>query len=290
MYITPDPYWFDQDNDGDKSGNGLMIRDNQNLYVCTFTSYEMPEYASVYIVDTSGSMQFNDYEKCKVGITEAISEYNCFPGGTHNSRMWLYSGTWLSNISSQQLATLSFTSATGQTIFNAVSPVINSIPKQSSSEAMITCLYCAIIDIHDKMLLENDLGTWTLKSLNFVLCTDESIFTNDTLKDYNKLKTDDYPWFKNWQSSSTSKFPSALPSVPASDVSAAEAAKQSFARKITEALKQMSRYYGVNISWGLVNSLASTGNKNNLSGVIPFINDLASTGSVKITYKHQTGI
>lgn len=91
------------------------------------------------------------------------------------------------------------------------------------------------------------------------MLTDESIFTEDTLYDVGKLKNSSNkwycPWFAYWQANATNKFPTSL----ASDASVAT--KRTFCEKITNAMKQMSYYYGVNFNWGLYGGLAPNSNK-----------------------------
>lgn len=96
-----------------------------------------------------------------------------------------------------------------------------------------------------------------LSAISFILLTDESIFTDDTLKDVGKLSNADSkwycPWFAAWQSSpnNTHKFPTT-----GNWDSYVVSERREVCKKITEAMKQMSYYYGVNINWGLYGGLA----------------------------------
>ena len=147
--VYPEPYWAETgylDSSG-RQRQMWMVHGNQDLYRCTFINWAVPEYASVYVIDTSGSMGSGDYDSVKCSITEAISEYNCFEHSQTDSKMWMYNGTYASNIVSQRLGSLSFENLLPKEIYNTVNDKINRITKRSSSEAMITCLYCAIADI-----------------------------------------------------------------------------------------------------------------------------------------------
>lgn len=61
------------------SGNHFMIYGNQTFYYQVWIESNLPDFATIYVLDISGSMN-NDSDKRKVkcGITGEIYEYNCY--------------------------------------------------------------------------------------------------------------------------------------------------------------------------------------------------------------------
>jgi hypothetical protein len=129
-----------------------------------------------------------------------------------DAKLWLYNGTFPSNIGSNNLlGDLDIATATPADIFKPVSDLIIRVPKRNTSEAMISCMYYALADIYANVVSKQEIGVGWLKGVNFVVCTDESIFTSDTLDQYSNVKNKaTFSWFKNWQTKATNKFPSTL--------------------------------------------------------------------------------
>lgn len=231
-YTDPE-YWGTLDN-----RNLLMIYNHTDLYFNIFGGQidtGIPEFASVFVIDTSGSMDDNqkqyDYQKCSFAIASIIDKYVCEDNGIDLSNIVIYSGNYLTH-TERVLGSLSLTKDNVTTSeqdkvqqlnsYESIIGLINGIQKQSSSESMITCLYYAIADVVKYFFYNADsdknqtIGNTQLKAMNFTLLTDESIFTLDTLKDYKKLVSDSTApansngrfysvWFKQWQSTSDEK-------------------------------------------------------------------------------------
>lgn len=69
--LTESPYWATAEN-GYKQ---IMVNGDLNLYIEIWINYKYPEYATVYILDTSGSMGTEDYNSVKRSITGSMWEY-----------------------------------------------------------------------------------------------------------------------------------------------------------------------------------------------------------------------
>ena len=173
--------------------NLYMVVQNQDIYFCSWYDYDVPEYATVFVIDTSGSMTSDDYNSCKKSM--ALTLYNYFNFETElekDAKVFVYSGTYIGNLTDETsiLGTLTFGSISLDEIYPKCDSLINRIKKNRSSEAMISCLYNAISKIQYNVLSDSDDPIRPgrhLKGLVFVLLTDESIFTDDTLKGYRKL-------------------------------------------------------------------------------------------------------
>ena len=167
-----------------------------------------------------------------------------------DAKTWVYNGTYTDNIgkSGNILGDLHVTdnNITVRQTYDLVNSLVNGIPKRSTSEAMISCMYWAIADIQKNVIVKQPIGEGYLKGITFILCTDESIFTGDTLDGVRKV-SDKFSWFSQWQSKSTNTFPTKVP------VSTANC--RLFADDINNALKQMSLYYGINITWALTKDI-----------------------------------
>ena len=68
---TESPYWATTEN-GYKQ---VMVNGDLDLYIELWINYKYPEYATVYILDTSGSMGTEDYNSVKRSITGSMWEY-----------------------------------------------------------------------------------------------------------------------------------------------------------------------------------------------------------------------
>ena len=142
-------------------GNHFMVNGDQTFYYQVWEeeqqqSENIPEFLTVYVIDTSGSMNnamysgdLDDYEKVKRTITGEIYEYNNYDYSTSDSMIFAYTGTYLSNIKPNQsiLGMLRFGESTLGDIYNSVSTFIDGIKKLDLSESMITNFYYSIIDI-----------------------------------------------------------------------------------------------------------------------------------------------
>ena len=61
------------------SGNHFMVHGDQTFYYQTWRVSTIPDFATIYVLDISGSMNNpSDKEKVKCGITGEIYEYNCY--------------------------------------------------------------------------------------------------------------------------------------------------------------------------------------------------------------------
>ena len=239
-------------------GDHFMVHGNQTFYYQTWQPTEIPKFATVYILDTSGSMQSDDYTQAKRCITGEIYEYNCFDAEASDSRMYVYSAAYLSSMSIYEsvFGTIPFGQASLSTIWDSVSPFIDGIKHNSSSEAMVTNLYYSIASTIHKMFYDeghtNPGKGCELSSVSFLLMTDESVFTSDSLNDVGLLTrtTSEYysSWFSEWQANADNGFLT-------NKVMLTER-QWDFCKAISDALKQMSYYYGVNFNWGLYGGLA----------------------------------
>lgn len=248
-------------------GNRFMVHDDQTFYYQTWTTEPIiPDFATVYVLDTSGSMSKKDFKQASYAITGEIYEYNNYDTSSPNSRMYVYSASKLKTMSVYQsvFGTIPFGEASLSEIWNSVSPFIEDVRESGTggSESMITNLYYSIAETVKRMFYNEGStspgATCLLSAASFILLTDESIFTNDTTDavDWltNPQKSDWYSeWFDRWQSNNNNdnKFPTSGGWNHFSD-----AAKRDACRSITNALKQMSYYYGVNFNWGLYGGLA----------------------------------
>ena len=294
--IYPEPYWGGPDVYGeDEDGNTVklldynggerqrwMVMDKKDFYIYTWMNFSVPEFGSVYVLDTSGSMTTPDYQSVKRSLTIAVSEYTKFyksyttgENKGKDSRTWLYNGTYVSNIAAARLGDVTIDeSKTPKQYYKIMDGVIKKVPRRNSSEAMLTCLYYALCDIH-KMVIQKDesengdIYNRHLRALNFVLLTDESIFTNDTFQNIGELTKDDaaslkkhdFPWYRNWQSkgSNSNKFPTTLKDIT----------RTNLINGINNALKQLSHYCGVNVTWSLTLDLTQDSAYTNY---LPFLN------------------
>lgn len=249
----------------EQPGDHYMIHGNQTFYYQAWVNSVVPDFATIYILDTSGSMNNSDYTQAKYAITGEIYEYNCYALSMTDSKVYVYSAAYLSsmNVAESVFGTIPFGNASLSEIWAAVDPFIANVKHNSSSESLITNLYYTISDTVKRMFEAeghtNPGAACALSAASFIMLTDESIFSSDTLNDVSKLSNASNqwycPWFAAWQRNATNKFPTPS-SIPTS-----EEKQRTFCREITDALKQMSYYYGVNFNWGLYGGLASSGDK-----------------------------
>lgn len=166
-----------------------------------------------------------------------------------DAKTWVYNGTYTYNIgkTGNILGDLHVNDSdvTVRQLYDLVDKLITGIPKRSTSEAMISCMYWAIADIQKNVIAKQPIGEGYLKGITFILCTDESIFTDDTLDGVGKI-SDKFAWFSKWQSTSSNKFPTTVP---------ASSSQVTFSNNITNALNQMSLYYGINMTWALTKDI-----------------------------------
>lgn len=249
-----------------KSGNHYMIHQKQQFFYQTWGESRVPKFATMYVLDTSGSMGDSDYTQVKRAITSEIYEYNCYDLETTSSKMFVYSGTYLSNmqVSDSVFGTIPFGSASLSEIWHKVSPFVNGIAKNGGSESMITVLYYSISDFIKRMFDSGENSTrpgkdCNIQSASFILLTDESIFTDDTLQNVDYLwdsRSKWYSeWFHIWMLTATNKFPVSLTTGGIAEEKKFK--RRKFCKDITNAMKQMSYYYGVNFTWGLYGGLST---------------------------------
>ena len=207
----------------------------------------------------------SDYTQVKCGITGEIYEYNCYAYSSKDSRIYVYSAAMLAsmNVEASVLGQIKFGEASSKQIYQVVSPFIDNVPKNTSSECMITNMYYAIANFRKRIFgssgeHETVGRTCRLSAATFLMFTDESIFDTDSLDYVSKLTTSGDPyyheWFAQWQANATYKFPTKLPTNN-------EAKRTAFCLDVSMALRQMSYYYGVNFTWGLYGGLCTSANK-----------------------------
>lgn len=80
------------------SGNHFMVHGDQTFYYQTWVESAVPDFATIYILDTSGSMVDTDYTQAKYAITGEIYEYNCYAISANKSKMYVYSAAYLSSM------------------------------------------------------------------------------------------------------------------------------------------------------------------------------------------------
>lgn len=176
-------------------GNHFMVHGNQTFYYQTWVESVVPDFATVYVLDTSGSMSMyggvksdKDKTQVKYAITGEIYEYNCYPISAKNSKMYVYSAAKLSSMVASEavFGTIPFGDASLSEIWGAVNPFITGVMKTlSGSESMVTNLYYAIASTVQRMFYGEGATTpgagCALTAASFIMLTDESIFTPDTL-------------------------------------------------------------------------------------------------------------
>lgn len=149
-------------------------------------------------------MDSGDYDKCKMSLTSALRHYSAIENA--NPKLWVYSGTYDTNLESKQLADVNVSSSNVDTVYSISKKVIDNIAKYSSSEAMLTCLYVAMNDIlggraiDGRQLLRFDSNATSLRGITFVLLTDESVTTSDSLDGYGNVVKNDakHKWIYKW--------------------------------------------------------------------------------------------
>ena len=252
-----------------------MVHDKQKFYYQTWVQSVVPDFATVYVLDISGSMGDGDERtEVKYAITGEIYDYNCLATTTPYSKMYVYSAAKLDSMvaSDAVFGTIPFGSASLSQIWGEVNPFIKKVMKHlHGSESMVTNLYYAIATTVERMFEgeghTNPGASCALSAASFVMLTDESIFTSDTLDYLDWILNPNHPeddpdippgtwysaWFAEWQENATNKFPTTF--------SLDDDSRRAFCRAITNALKQMSYFYGVNFNWGLYGGLATSGDK-----------------------------
>ena len=168
---------------------------------------EAPGFQQVVILDVSGSMSIGEYRSSSAAITSSLLEYTC--EDISFAKLRVFYGTYITNVQedeSEYIKNFDIAKTTYSDELDLANQIWNNvikpIPKESSSEAMLTCLYFAI----DKVMTtieSQEIGSQTLKAVNFLLLTDEDIFkfektdtsssetkvlvSESSLKDYPKL-------------------------------------------------------------------------------------------------------
>ena len=277
---------------GDAERPLFMVRGKQDFYVQIFHvfSFGIPEYATVYILDTSGSMgggdnNSNNYRKSTHAITQTLMEYFCMENC--DARIFMYAGTYANNITAQDLGTLperlenAITSEDTEAIDKIatdVNTLVDKVKKKGGSESMLTCMYYAIGDIYDKLIkgqIGDDVsaeygGTYAniggsyLRGITFFLLTDEPIWKSDTFYNVDTVinKND---WLKSWQQSSApghKKLPTSYPTANNPINGAGLRPNKIFvSQDLNDALTQMSYFYGININWGISYNLINSNDK-----------------------------
>ena len=151
-----------------------------------------------------------DRTHVKRAITGEIYEYNRYAINTSDSKMYVYSASKLNSmsISNSVFGTIPFGNATLSQIWTPVDNLITKVMKNlHGSESMVTNLYYSIASTMDRMFHSEGSTTpgkrCELTAVSFIMLTDESIFTSDTLQ-YHEYLVDQNnswfcPWFKQWQ-------------------------------------------------------------------------------------------
>ena len=93
-------------------------------------------------------MTTKDYTEVKKGIVSEIYDYNCFHTSP-DTKMFVYSASFLKNMNTSDavFGTVPVGGATLTSIWGAVSPFIDVVPRNKSSESMITNLYYSIANM-----------------------------------------------------------------------------------------------------------------------------------------------
>ena len=282
------PYWATAENGYEQymvvnrwePGYEGDANNEHHLYAHLWYNWDKPEYATVVVVDTSGSMYGEDYTVVKYAITQVLREYVRVASAASvdedyefNAKVILYSGTYLSNIKTTPLLgtfDVVDNKVTVDKLWKEVSKTIDSISKHGSSEAMLTLLYFAICKVYGNFL-EKDafedgylVSSRILRCVNFVLLTDESIVTSDTFVDVTRLSSSGDKWYSNfyhqWQSNATNKFPVDY-SAGADEVT----------QNINAALKQLSYFFGANLNWVISKKLSPKGDVGVMETLVPCI-------------------
>ena len=287
----PGTHFMIQDNWDDV--NKKYTNGDQTFYYHVWSNGQVPSFATIYILDISESMDSRkDKLQVKYGITGEIYDYNTSIWSTKDSKIYVYSANKLSNMKVEEsvLGQIKFGDATSKEIWDTVDPFIeNAMKKTGLSESMVTNMYYSIANFM-KIVFEGD-GAETigancrLSSAAFIMFTDESIFTSDTLSSVGKLTKEGdayyHEWFKNWQKNATNKFPDKLPGLNVNT-------KREFCMSITKALRQMSYYYGVNFNWGLYGGLCTPADRESVvdQKTATFLNkcEVTLSGDYPITY------
>lgn len=162
------------------------------LFHDTWVDTAVPKFGTVFVLDTSGSMSGSDYTKAKKSITMSVlnTAKECVDG----AKIWLYPGTYVSNIVEMKaFGSVNLTALArsgGSAILPYSSALVDSAKKNSSSEAMVTCMYYAMDDVFDELHLDTEPGNAkyfdpyenkTIQGMSFIMLTDESVITDDTL-------------------------------------------------------------------------------------------------------------
>lgn len=169
--VYPDPYWATPQNKEksymvvnktDPHFEGNLATNQLDMYYQYWVNWDTPEFATVLVIDTSGSMGNStsaDFQDVRYATTQALREYSRVVSSimpddwSLDSKVILYSGTYLSNVvSSPLIGTFEDANGTVDRIWKSVDPAIKAVPTHSSSEAMLTILYYAIADIYKNML------------------------------------------------------------------------------------------------------------------------------------------
>lgn len=239
------------------TGNKFMVLADQDFYFQTWIDVEdkTGAYAVVSIIDTSGSMG-DEKGDTKNALVTNLSEFACQDG---IPKLFVFSGRNASTFTdnSQTLDHLNVSQSSISTLWDKINDVVNDIMSStSSSEAMMTCLYAAIGSVMSKdggKFASRVNGSTNLKSLNFVLLTDESMFTSDTMDGYSTV-VNGSTWLKNFQSKSATPLPTDADFLETHKSNKATERRE-VVNKLNNALKQISYYTGINITFSLTSIL-----------------------------------
>jgi hypothetical protein len=170
-----------------------MIQKDQTFYYQVWVTSSVPDFATIYVLDTSGSMS-DDKEQVKCGMSGEIYDYNNYIYSLKDSKIYVYSASKLStmNVEASVFGSIKFGEATSKSIWTAVDSFVTTAMKRvSGSECMVTNMYYSIAHFRKKVFTGNNaepIGKrCNLSAATFLMFTDEDIFTNDTLDDIEKL-------------------------------------------------------------------------------------------------------
>lgn len=209
-----------------------------------------PGYITVFILDTSGSMQYSqqDYSNAVTTIFLALRDYLNFEQAY--SKVVVYSGTEITNtVSTSEISELDVSKsqyATNADFWNAIKTVINGIKKAGGDEHMVTCLYYVLNDVFKKYLETGfTVGDSELRGITFIMLTDETLIGAQSIAKYDDLLSNDYStWLRGWQDNAGDlAFPSKIPTYSSQ--------RKTVGQNFTKAFRQMSYYYGVNLTFGI---------------------------------------
>jgi hypothetical protein len=292
-------------------GDGATVTfiDDTHLYaIWQALDAEHPGFVPVFIIDTSGSMgtdaqELVDFKNCVSTIQLVMKGYvDLKPDYVHTI---MYNGTYnnnlMVNVSNDMSKTL-YENNDDTSIWNTIWKKLMSdsdrlITNWEGDEDMLLCIYKVINDTMTNYFNSDfKIGQSNLKGISIITLSDETVITSSggetidnvsyTLGYYNFINTKANgkyvnEWFKNWQDNANAdmKFPSLRSELYNNRSDIAKEVRKASAKRISDILRSISRYYGVNIAFCLSGFLAKSSEKEYLftNDGIPYVNELCRT-------------